>query len=119
MLMIVLLNDACTWATASRICRLAFLRTLTADAGVDIRDSYLLLDAATRTLARACIRSRALPAQRQTAAVPDAAIAAEVHEALDVHRDLAAQIASTGTFAMTSRSRPISASVRSLTCVPG
>src|SRR5512143_1557746 len=38
MLMIVLLNDAWTWATASRICRFAFLRTLGAAAAGGVAD---------------------------------------------------------------------------------
>ena len=36
---------------------------------------------------------RALPADRQTAAVPQAAIAAEIHQPLDIHRDIAPEIA--------------------------
>src|SRR4030095_1974995 len=46
-----------------------------------------------RSLAGAGVRARALAAQRQTTAMTDAAIAAEVHQSLDVHGDFAAQIA--------------------------
>src|SRR5580765_3017633 len=48
---------------------------------------------AARTLARARVSMRALPANRQTAAVPQAAIGAHLDVPLDVHRDLFAQIA--------------------------
>src|SRR5262249_47675300 len=47
----------------------------------------------TRALARARVRVRALTADRKALAVTQAAVAAEVHQALDVHRDLAAQVA--------------------------
>src|SRR5215472_2702758 len=46
-----------------------------------------------RALAGARVRVRALAVDRQAAAVPQAAVAAEVHQALDVHLDLAAQVA--------------------------
>src|SRR5437899_5234573 len=46
-----------------------------------------------RALAGARIGVRALAADGQRAAVTQAAIAAEVHEPLDVHRDFAAQVA--------------------------
>ncbi|SIT55332.1 hypothetical protein BQ8794_210025 [Mesorhizobium prunaredense] len=46
-----------------------------------------------RALAGARIGMRALAANRQRAAMTQAAIAAEVHEPLDVHRHFAAQIA--------------------------
>ena len=46
-----------------------------------------------RALAGARIGVRALAADRQVAAMTQAAIAAEVHQTLDVHRDFAAQIA--------------------------
>src|SRR6185503_6899619 len=60
------------------------------------RSSSKLLDAAARAFARARVRPRALAAQRQAAAVPNTSVTAEIHEALDVHRDLAAQIALDG-----------------------
>src|SRR5215813_1241818 len=46
-----------------------------------------------RPLPRACVGARALPANRQTAAVAHPAIAAEVHQPLDVHGHFAPQIA--------------------------
>src|SRR3954453_12781650 len=46
-----------------------------------------------RALAGARIGMRALAADRQRAAVTQAAVGAEVHEPLDVHRDFAAQVA--------------------------
>src|SRR4030042_653386 len=49
-----------------------------------------------RALARARVGARALAAHRQPAAVPHAAVAAEVHQPLDAHRHLAAQIAFDG-----------------------
>src|SRR6185295_11195567 len=58
--------------------------------------SSKLLDAATRAFARARIGPRALAAQRQAAAMPNSSVATEIHEALDVHSDLAAQIALDG-----------------------
>src|SRR5579871_294501 len=54
----------------------------------------LLRDRAlARALARARIGARALTADRQRAAVPHAAVAADLHQPLDVHRDLFAEIA--------------------------
>jgi hypothetical protein len=49
-----------------------------------------------RALARTRIGPRTLTTQRQAAAVPNASVATEVHESLDVHRDFAAQIALDG-----------------------
>ena len=50
-------------------------------------------DGLARTFARARVRLRALPADRQTAQVADAAIALDALEALQVHAQFAAQIA--------------------------
>ena len=47
----------------------------------------------TGPFARARIGPRPLAAHRHSLAVPQAAIAAEIHQALDVHGDDAAQIA--------------------------
>src|SRR5512143_2825259 len=47
---------------------------------------------AARPLAGPRIRVRALAAHGQVAAVPHTAIAADVHQALDVHGDVAAQV---------------------------
>ena len=66
--------------------------------------------ALARALAGARVGVRALAAHRQALAVAQAAVAAEVHQALDVHRDLAAQIAFdlVARRSMTSRMRRIS-----------
>src|SRR5690606_34217956 len=53
----------------------------------------LLPDRAARAFPRPRIGTGALAAQRQAATVADAAIAAEIHEALDAHRCLTAQVA--------------------------
>jgi hypothetical protein len=63
---------------------------------VRIDDRRSLLDHGARlarTLAGAGIRAGALAANRQAAAMTEAAVAAEVHQALDVDRHLAAQVA--------------------------
>ncbi len=54
---------------------------------------HLLLarDGATRSLLRARIRVRPLPANRQPAPMADPAIRSDVHQALDVHRDFRPQ----------------------------
>src|SRR6476469_7886619 len=49
--------------------------------------------ALARALAGARVRARPLAAHRQAAAVPQAAVAADFHQALDVERDLLAEIA--------------------------
>src|SRR5216684_241212 len=49
-----------------------------------------------RTLARARVGAGALAANRQPLAVTSAAIAAQVHQPLDIHRYLAAQVALDG-----------------------
>src|SRR2546430_5508496 len=56
---------------------------------------YLLLacDRACRPFAGARIRVRALSANRQSAPVTKAAVTAEIHQAFDVHRHFATQIA--------------------------
>ena len=51
------------------------------------------LAALLRALARARVRARALPADRQALAVAHAAVAAQVHQALDAHRHFAPQVA--------------------------
>src|SRR5688500_6559501 len=65
----------------------------------DASISLLLLlarDGFRRSLAGAGIGMRTLAAHRQTAPVTQPAIAAEIHQPLDVHRRLAAQIALDG-----------------------
>src|SRR5690242_3005145 len=62
----------------------------------DCRSAVLFLlprDRLGRTLAGARIGMRALTADRQRAAMAQAAIGAKVHQPLDVHRHLAAEIA--------------------------
>src|SRR3954470_4349924 len=49
-----------------------------------------------RTLAGTGIGARALAAHRQATAMAEAAIAADVHQSLDVHRRLATQVAFDG-----------------------
>src|SRR4029453_272613 len=123
MVITVLLNEACTCAIASVTCRFAFLRTLAAAplAGAApccflssaIRSKTLVLfgtaleapgsDLARRRveldrrLARALagpgVGTRALTAHRQALAVADPPVGPEVHQPLDVHRNLAPQVA--------------------------
>src|SRR5215470_1273442 len=113
--MIVLLNDAWICAMPSATFFLTFLRTRAVPAfwvgccaipwgprsllagrlrgrrlGADGRPRLL------RALARARVRARALAAHRQPAAMAHAAIASEVHEPLDAHGHLAAQVALDG-----------------------
>src|SRR5690242_12543885 len=61
-----------------------------------MRDSstgLLLRPAAlARPLPRARIRARPLPPRRQVAPVPQTAVAADLHQPLDVHRDLLAEV---------------------------
>src|SRR5215469_16597031 len=56
-------------------------------------DSLLARDRPRRSLAGACIRVRALTADRQSLAMPEPPVTTQIHEPLDVHRDGAAQIA--------------------------
>ena len=56
-------------------------------------DLLLACNGARRTFARACIGVSALTANRQSFAMAQTAVAAEIHQPLDVHRDFAAQIA--------------------------
>src|SRR6185369_4423516 len=107
--MIVLLNEAWTCAMPSATFLRTFLRTRCAAvfgalamltfsqscAGCDRINRSLLDHRArlARTLAGAGIRAGALAANRQAAAMTEASVAAQVHQALDVDRHLAAQIA--------------------------
>src|SRR6185369_4104320 len=56
--------------------------------GLLLRDRAL-----TRALARACVGAGPLAAHREVAPVPQAAVAADLHQPLDIHRDLLAEIA--------------------------
>src|SRR5690606_23643336 len=58
-----------------------------------LRGFLLARDRSRRALAGARVGLGALAAHRQALAVAQAAVAAEVHQALDVHRHRAAQIA--------------------------
>src|SRR5215218_5754617 len=84
MVIVVLLNVALTWATPSAsTTRFDFF-------AVAMLLGHLLLagDRAARALLRAGVRVRALPANGKAAAVADASVGADVHQPLDVHRDL-------------------------------
>src|SRR3546814_3958853 len=90
MVMMVLLNEAWTWAMPSVTTRLIFFFVL-ACAGLAM--IYPLLpDGPTRTLAGACIGLGTLAAQRQATTVAQAAVATQVHQALDRHADLATEV---------------------------
>src|SRR2546421_8415059 len=110
MVMMVLLNDAWTCAMPSATFLRTFMRTRCAavfgalamvtffQSGADARriNTRSLLDHGARlarTLAGAGVRAGALAADRQATAMTEAAVAAEVHQALDVDRHLATQVA--------------------------
>src|ERR1700727_1860688 len=121
MVITVLLNVAATWATPDVIFLRSFLRGRAPAAGLAIFlgpvptgaaliGQRRICDAATAAngllgdlllagdrdclpLARARIGVGALAAHRQPAAMTQPAIAAQVHQPLDVHRDLAPQVA--------------------------
>src|SRR6185369_15400057 len=81
----VVLNVALTWATPSA--STTFLVFFPVAMGLL---GYLLLSGnrAARTLLRARIRVRALPANRKPTTVTRTTIGTNVHQSLDVHRDL-------------------------------
>src|SRR5215470_8515331 len=97
----VLLKLAFTWATpdvmflrSRRRGRAAAALPMTLQSEWLRSDRFLLAgDGLGGPLARARIGMSPLSAHRQAFAVPQSAVAAEVHQALDVHRDLTAQIA--------------------------
>src|SRR5215212_4433262 len=97
MVTMVLLKLASTCATPDAM----FLRSFRRGAREPPRGSraillrHLLLagDRHGLALARARVGVGALAAHRQAAAVPQAAVAGHVHQALDVHGDLAAEVA--------------------------
>src|SRR5690606_33154283 len=98
MVTMVLLKLAFTWATPD----VMFLRSrrLTRPGSLAIGQVFLLLllagDRLGRTLPGAGVGVRALTADRQALAVTQAAVAGQVHQALDVHRGLATQVALDG-----------------------
>src|SRR6476659_1862674 len=109
--MIVLLNEAWMCAMPSATFFLTFLRTRVPAFGFcgDVAILWLSLPLLARrrrlahararllrTLAGARVGARALTAHRQPAAMPDSAVAAQVHQPLDAHRHLAAEIAFDG-----------------------
>ena len=72
--------------------RLTFFLVLAAAGfGHDVRIPYLM--AFARAFAGACIGVGALAAQRQATTMAQAAVAAQIHQALDRHADFAAQVA--------------------------
>src|SRR5262249_49715209 len=79
------------WCGAFRARRFAFCHKSQLSAFLD--NLLLRNRALARTLARARVGARALAADRQAAAMPRAAIAADFHQPLDVHRDLFAEVA--------------------------
>src|SRR3546814_16064709 len=81
MVMMVLLNDACTWAMPSVTTRLIFFLVLPA-AGL-LMVYPLLFDRTARTLAGTGIGTRALTTQWQAAALAQAAVPAQIHQPLD------------------------------------
>src|SRR3989344_2995523 len=95
MVTMVLLKLAFTCATPE----VMFLRSrrLTRPGSLAIGQVFLLLllagDRLGRTLAGAGVGVRALAGHRQALAVAQAAVAGQVHQALDVHRGFAAQVA--------------------------
>src|SRR5690606_36437749 len=106
MVMMVLLNEACTWAMPSAMFLRTFLRTRAAALdcclAMEILQTLLFLQrlgSLARTLARARIGLGALATHRQAAAMAEAAVAADVHQALDVHRRFAAQVTFDGELA--------------------
>src|SRR5690606_14346900 len=98
MVTMVLLKLAFTWATPD----VMFLRSrrLTRPGSLAIGQVFLLLllagDRLGRTLPGAGVGVRALTADRQALAVTQAAVAGDVHQALDVHRGFATQVALDG-----------------------
>src|ERR1700733_14963544 len=85
MVMIVLLNVAATCATPTTTFFFSFLRARAAPAGFAMLLRHFLLagDRLGGTLARARIRMCALTANREALAVTQAAVAAQIHQALD------------------------------------
>src|SRR5580698_5302326 len=99
MVMMVLLKVAATCATPTTTFFFSFLRARGALPPAFLSSAILLGhfllagDRLGRPLAGAGIGVGALAADRQALAMAQAAIAAQIHQALDVHGDVAAQIA--------------------------
>src|SRR5574343_170889 len=101
MVMMVLLNEAWTWAMPSAMFLRTFLRTrwaallegalaimFSSQSGLFLQCSSAL----ARTLAGAGIGAGALATHRQATTVTETTVAADVHQALDVHSGFAAQV---------------------------
>src|SRR3954471_15807363 len=104
MVIVVLLNVALTWATPSAsITRFAFFPI-----AIGLL-RYLLLagDCAAWALLGAGVGVRALTTDGEPTAVTNPAVAANVHEPLDVHRDLGAQSALDAKILLDRLSQPI------------
>jgi hypothetical protein len=103
MVMMVLLNEACTCATPSETFLRTFLRTrcaalLAGDLAILIFQSLFLQCRCTlaRTLASAGIGTRTLTTHWQTTAMAETTVATDVHQTLDVHRGFTAQVTFNG-----------------------
>src|SRR5439155_20396174 len=106
MVTMVLLNEAWMWAMPAATFFFTFFRTRAAAVGAaggfamgprslsaGLRGGGGNLDSGlARTLPGACVGAGTLAANRQSLAMTGAPIAAEVHQPLDVHRHLAAQV---------------------------
>src|ERR1700753_2522681 len=97
MVTVVLLKVAATWATPTATFFFSFLRARPApflSATAMLLGHFLLAgDGLGRPLAGAGVGMGALATDGQALAVAQAPIAAQIHQALDVHGDVAAQIA--------------------------
>src|SRR3546814_18434519 len=91
MVMMVLVNDGCTWAMPSVTTRLIFFLVLPA-AGL-LMVYPLLFDRTARTLAGTGIGTRALTTQSQAAAMAQAAVTARIQQTLERHAALGPQVA--------------------------
>src|SRR5690606_19850403 len=97
MVIIVLLKDALTCATPEVMFLRSLRRTRVLSLAICqpplIQLFLLARDSLGRSLAGARIGMRALAANRQAAPVAQAAITAQVHQPLDIHRHFAPQVA--------------------------
>src|SRR5437868_917227 len=94
--MMVLLKVAATWATPTATFFFSFLRARGAGFAIVsflLRHFLLAGDRLGRTFAGACIGMRALAPDRKAFPMPEAPVAAEVHQPLDIHRHFAAEVA--------------------------
>jgi len=68
--------------------------------------SFVEIHRAARTTARARVGARALTPYRHIPAVPDTAVATDIHQTLDVERNLTAQITLDTQFAIDDFTQP-------------